>query len=213
MNQQKMTRLAQTQTCEVHPGRFNITCSAQPVFPCSWGDKGGGRPHTPLRPAMTKPQSSCHVWRTPAAEGPTRGACNPHQPWMPWHGGNCQMPAWKLREEERMAGCISLLLPLGDSSSPCHFLTRLKYIPVSLRLFALSPYPKRWPNLDKRDAFAVLGPSGREGLVAPRQSNTPSLGILIFFPSAKTTAGAAIAPHKMSAMVAHLHCKMAAGSF
>lgn len=31
MNQQKTTRLAQTQTCEVHPGWFNITCVAQPV--------------------------------------------------------------------------------------------------------------------------------------------------------------------------------------
>lgn len=98
----------------------------------------------PLCPASTQQPSSCHVWRTPAAKAPTEQEPEaPISPQLPCHGRDCQTPAREFREQQRLAGYISLLPPLEESSSPCGSLTRLSYVPVSLQLLALSPYPKR----------------------------------------------------------------------
>lgn len=95
----------------------------------------------PLCPASTQQRSSCHVWRTPAAKGPTEQEPEaPISPQLPCHGRDCQTPAREFKEQQRLAGYICLLPPLEESSSPC---SRLSYVPVSLRLLALSPYPKR----------------------------------------------------------------------
>lgn len=218
----KTARLARTQTCEVHPDRFSSTCSAERgrlssacfAAHAAKGTKAGGGLAPPV-PCHDKATIQLPCLEDSSSRGSHRaGACNPISPQIPWHGRDCQTLARDFRKQQRLTGCISLLLPLEESSNPCCSLSRLNYIPLSLRLLALSPYPKRRPNLDKTNVCSAW-PQWKRSLVAPR-TEPPSTSSRINFPPLskdKTAASAAIAPHKMSTMVTHLHCKMAAGSF
>jgi len=136
------TRLTWTQTCEVHPALLRGKGRAQPVLlTLQLRGQRQEDPSQSLCPVTTKQRSSCRVWRPPAAEGAMEQ--EPVTPISPQRGRGCQMPAQELRGQQRLAGCICLLLPLEKSSCPGRSLTRLKYIPISLRLLAPSPYPKK----------------------------------------------------------------------
>lgn len=145
----------------------------------------------------------------------SRGSCYSPQPSNHLAWRDCQTPAWELRKQQRLRGCISLFLPLEENRSPCPSLPRVKYIPVSLSFLALSPYPKKWPNLYRTHVFSVLGPSGKEALVASRTEPTSTSSRINFPPLSKdeTVVGMAIVPHRMSTMVTYFHSKMFAGSF
>lgn len=142
----------------------------------------------PLCPAMTKQQSSCHMSvGLPQQRVPKSRNVQPSTALRSPSMEEIDRCLYRSSGNSRGWQGVSLSLPLEKSSSPCCSLTRLKYTPVSLRLLALSPYPKkRLPNLDKMDVFVVLGPSGRETWWYQRQSHPLPLEILIFLLSART---------------------------
>lgn len=94
------------------------------------------------------------------------------------------MPAWDLREQQRLAGCIPLATLGGEQQSMLLIHQNEVHSYIS-QAFGTLTILKWWQNLDKTDVFAVFGASGREVLGPSGQSHPPFLAILIFLPPAR----------------------------
>lgn len=159
------TRLARTQTRKVRPDRFSSICPAERGRRSSAcfaphtaeGTKAGGS-LTPLCPVTTKQRSSCRVWRTPAAEGPTaQEPATPISPQIPWCGRDCQIPARELREQQRLAACISLVT-LGGQQQPMPLTHWAEVHSCISQAFGTLAIPKKMTKLRQKRCICSAWP-------------------------------------------------------
>lgn len=186
-----MNRQKQLDRLGLGPARPILTSSAAPILLRGRGraqpaslpmQLRGQRPEEashPLCPASTQQPSSCHVWRTPAAESPTEQEPEaPISPQLPCHGR-------EFREQQRLAGYLSLAT-LGGEQQPIRLTHQAELRSCISLAFGTFTIPQKMTIFRQNIYLQCLAPGEEKLWWHPGQSHPPPLAVLVFLPSART---------------------------